>query len=263
MRRFAVIGDPIAHTLSPVIHNHNFKLNGDNCSYEAIRVTPDMLANIRNIAKKHNLSGFNVTLPHKTAIISRLDDISPEARAVGAVNTVDINEDAFIGHNTDVSGYKHALLETFNLDPKLNVLILGGGGAAKAVHYVHHYLKHDVTIAVRNLEKLQGFSALPFRAVNIKDVVVQHYGCIINATPIGLSHEDVFTELDLNTNVKDTAIGIDLIYNKQTPFLDYFVENNRMDGLGMLVHQAMDAYTIWTGATGRTDAVKHMLAEML
>lgn len=261
MKRFAVIGDPIAHTLSPSIHNYNFKLNAENYHYEALHVSPDALLNIRDIAKEHALDGFNVTLPHKTAIIEYLDEISSAARDVGAVNTVSIVNGSFIGYNTDVSGYQYALRETFKLPPQLNVLILGGGGAAKAVHHVHHYLGHNVTVAVRNPEKLNDFSSLPFKAMYLNEVDMKHYDIVINATPIGLAGEDVFKILGLSTDLKDETIGIDLIYNGQTLFLNYFT--NKMDGLGMLVHQAMDAYTIWTGKDGHRDKVKGMLSEIL
>lgn len=261
MKRFAVIGDPIAHTLSPLIHNYNFKLNGDNYSYEAIHILPEALLNIRDIAQKHALDGFNVTLPHKTAIIAHLDDISSAARDVGAVNTVAVVNGKFTGYNTDVSGYQNALQETFELQPQLNVLILGGGGAAKAVHRVHHYLGHHVTIAVRNLEKIRDFSSFPYKAVRLNEVDLKGYDIIINATPIGLAGEDVFKVLELSADISNNTIGIDLIYNTHTPFLNYFT--HKMDGLGMLVHQAMDAYTIWTGGSGHPDKVKDMLAEKL
>lgn len=262
MKRFAVIGDPIAHTLSPTIHNYNFELNNEDHQYEALHVVPDALKTIRKLAEQHDLSGFNVTIPHKTAIMPYLDDISNEARDVGAVNTVHIVNDKFIGHNTDISGYRHALLETFDISSGLNVLILGGGGAAKAVHHVHHYLEHKVTIAVRNIEKLNGFSSLPYTALHFNDVDLKDYDVIINATPLGLAQEDVFKVLQIDADFSDDTIGIDLLYNKKTAFLDYF-KTQQMDGLGMLVHQAMDAYTIWTGAAGHPDAVKQMLAEKL
>lgn len=261
MKRFAVIGDPISHTLSPLIHNYNFKLNDNNYEYHAIHVLRDDIADIRTIAKDYSLYGFNVTLPHKQRIMRYLDNVSKEAQHVGAVNTVQIENGRFAGHNTDVSGYRQALLEKFDLTSGLNVLILGGGGAAKAVHYVHHHLEHEVTVAVRDVAKLDNFSDLPFYRVHFNDVNLNEYDIIINATPIGLNREDVMKVLGLGADINENTIGIDLIYHTPTPFLDYF--RNHMDGLGMLVHQAMDAYTIWTGHSGHPEEIKAMLRDRL
>lgn len=263
MTYFAVIGDPIKHTLSPKIHNFNFKLNQDESTYDALRITAEELPNIRNIMIEHGLIGINVTIPHKETIIPYLDEIAPEAKSIGAVNTVHFMDGKLIGYNTDVSGFKSTLLENFSIEPSMNVLILGGGGAAKAVHYVFHELKANVTIAVRNVDKLERFSTLPFKVEHFDDVNLMKYDCIINATPLGLNGEDVLQTLNILPDIKENTIGIDLIYNTSTPFLGYFKEGNYLDGLGMLVHQAMDAYTLWSGKDGNVDAIKEMLKKTL
>lgn len=262
MTNFAVIGDPIKHTLSPNIHNHNFELNGDENTYVALHITPEQLPNIRQTIEDKHLLGLNVTIPHKQTIMTYLDEISPEATSIGAVNTVHVNDGRLIGYNTDVSGYKKMLLEHFDIAKDMKVLILGGGGAAKAVHYVHHQLGGTVTVAVRNVEKMKKFSELPYEVLHFGNVDLSQYDCIINATPIGLNGEDVIETLGIEPNFKNDAIGIDLIYHTKTPFLSYF-NGNSIGGLNMLVHQAMDAYAIWTGKVGQTNAVKEMLKTII
>lgn len=261
MGQYAVIGHPINHSLSPKIHQHNFVRNGDTNTYVALDVTPDALSTFKEKASTYPLVGFNVTIPHKETIIPFLDEISPEAQSIGAVNTVKVEDGAWQGYNTDVSGYKQSLIENFYITPNMKVLILGGGGAAKAVHYVHQSMGNEVTIAVRNLDKLKYFSKLPYKSMHFDDVQLTMYDIVVNATPIGLNGEDVFKALNIKPIIKEGAIGMDLIYNVPTPFLTYF--ENHLNGLGMLVHQAMDAYKIWTGQDGHPESVKQFIKQLI
>ena len=141
---YVVIGYPLSHTLSPLIHEANFKALNMNDSYQALEIAPESLETIKAVAAESELNGFNVTVPHKEEIMQYMDDIAPEAKKIGAVNTVHIVDGKYYGYNTDVTGY-----EGFNSafgQAERRVLILGAGGAAKAVHRAHADNGDDVTI---------------------------------------------------------------------------------------------------------------------
>jgi shikimate dehydrogenase len=252
--KFAVIGDPLSHTLSPMIHNTNFAALNLKASYEALNIKPEALQNIRQTAEKHQLSGFNVTIPHKEKVIAFLDDIDEHVKKIGAVNTVHIDDGRYIGYNTDVSGYKSAYLNQFN-DVRRKVLILGAGGVSKAVHRAHADLGDEVFIYARRAASFENFITEDYTP--LLELEHLNYDVIINATPVGLKDEDLFTALNLKQNMlTEETIGIDLIYQpEQTKFLTYFNQNKIMNGLPMLVFQAMHAFKIWTGQEGDYKAV--------
>ena len=252
MGRYAVIGHPIAHTLSPLIHQANFEAKGTSDEYKALDISPDQLKFIREIAEEESLDGFNVTIPHKESIMEFLDEVDDGAKVIGAVNTVSVVKGIFKGYNTDLSGYMNAFTGRFG-ERKRRVLIIGAGGAAKAVQKAHSDHGDDVTVAARRRESFSRFNTEDFSRLLISDIQEDtQYDAIINATPVGMKHEDVFSVMGIpHSIVRDGTIGMDLIYQPETtPFLTRFNEENAMNGLPMLVSQAMDAYTIWTGETG-------------
>lgn len=251
---FAVIGHPIAHSFSPFLHEVNFKENNDSHAYIALDIEPQNLKNIRQIIKEHNLSGFNVTVPHKEQIISYLDEVHSSAAQVGAVNTVLVNGEQLIGYNTDVSGYKHSFINSFTETDK-KVLILGAGGASKAVLAAHLQMNHTVTIVARNPKSFNGFKNKDFKKLLINEGYSETYDVVVNATPLGLKHEDAFKYFNLEDAVHEGTIGMDLIYNPATTeFMKHF--KIFKNGLDMLIYQAMDAYEIWTEKRGNREAVK-------
>ncbi|WP_411844243.1 shikimate dehydrogenase [Salinicoccus sp. HZC-1] len=263
MGKYAVIGHPISHTLSPLIHHANFDAKGTDDEYKALAVSPQQLEFIKDIAEKESLSGFNVTLPHKEAIMEYLDEIDEGAKNIGAVNTVAVRDDVFKGYNTDISGYMNAFTARFGHE-KHNVLILGAGGAAKAVQRAHSDHGDEVTLAARREESFKRFTTGDYTPLLIDNISAEdHYDVIVNATPVGMKHEDLFEVMGIPTAiVKEDTIGMDLIYQPEwTKFLTYFSEQNAMNGLPMLVSQAMDAYTIWTGETGDHEAANKKCKE--
>ncbi|CAD2076186.1 shikimate dehydrogenase family protein [Phocicoccus pinnipedialis] len=256
---FAVIGHPIAHSFSPFLHQVNFTENNDGHRYSAIDVEPIDIKNIRGITRIHDLSGFNVTVPHKETIIPYLDYISDSARVIGAVNTVKIVDGKYTGYNTDVTGYKQSYSDAFGEDFK-KVLILGAGGASKAVLSAHLSFGHDVTIAARRMESFKSFENKNFKIHIFGSEYESKFDVIVNATPLGLNGEDAFKSFNLEQVVHDDTIGMDLIYNSEiTPFMSHF-ENNK-NGLDMLIGQAMDAYEIWTDKKGNREVVRAAFIE--
>ncbi|CDZ99921.1 Shikimate dehydrogenase [Jeotgalicoccus saudimassiliensis] len=259
---YAVIGYPLKHTLSPVIHNANFNALDIDADYSALEIKPEALNEIKTYVEEKNLSGFNVTVPHKENIMQYLDEIAPAAEKIGAVNTVHVKNGRYYGYNTDITGYMKAFNEAFG-SGKRSILILGAGGAAKAVHRAHADNGDDVTILARRAESFESFKTDDFKHVLNTEFEGGTYDAVINATPLGLNGEDVFKMMNLDPSfiTEDTA-GMDLIYNPaHTPFMSYFKKN--ANGLSMLVNQALDAFEIWTAKTGRNDAVQHALEGLM
>ena len=149
MKQFAVIGHPIGHSLSPLMHNTAFKLLGLDCNYEAIDIEPASLKDEVQRFREQKLGGFNVTIPHKEAIIPILDEVVPEARDIGAVNTVVNRNNKLIGYNTDVIGIERALhIFRDKIDGKI-CTIMGSGGVARSVTYVliHSIKPKEITFS--------------------------------------------------------------------------------------------------------------------
>ncbi len=259
---YAVIGYPLKHTLSPVIHNANFDALNIDADYSALEIMPENLDNIITYVEENKLSGFNVTVPHKEQIMRYLDEIAPAAKNIGAVNTVHVKDGRYYGYNTDVTGYMKAFHDAFG-EKKRTVLILGAGGAAKAVHRAHADNGDDVTVLARRAESFESFKTADFRRVLNTEFEGGSYDAVINATPLGLNGEDVFELMQLDPSfITDDTAGMDLIYNPAvTPFMNHF--KKKENGLMMLVNQALDAFEIWTAKTGSNEAVLQALAEYM
>ena len=156
--KYAVIGSPIDHSLSPVMHNANFKALGLEHDYEALNVDPSNFDSIKEIINEKNLSGFNVTIPHKEHIIPFLDDIDEQSKTVGAVNTVLISDNKWIGYNTDGIGYVEGLKTVYPDLANAYILILGAGGASKGI--TNELMKHvnpKITVANRTLSRFDNW----------------------------------------------------------------------------------------------------------
>lgn len=259
---YAVIGYPVKHTLSPVIHNANFKALNISADYTALEIKPEALNNIKAMVNEHDLSGFNVTVPHKENIMKYLDHVAPAAKKIGAVNTVRVENGKYYGYNTDVTGYMKAFNDAFGQE-KRHVLILGAGGAAKAVHRAHADNGDEVTVMARRAESFDSFKNADFNRLLNTEFNGESYDAVINATPLGLNGEDVFEMMDLDTSfITENTAGMDLIYNPSvTPFMNYFKKN--ANGLQMLINQALDAFKIWTAETGNNKAVQDALQQYM
>lgn len=259
-KMLAVIGSPIAHSLSPAMHNAAIRAAQLDFLYIALPVLPASLGDGVRGLRALGFRGFNVTLPHKSAILPFLDEIDDAARTVGAVNTVVCEDGKLKGFNTDVEGFLSALkAHGFSLRNK-NVVLFGAGGAARALLY--GLLKEgaaNVTIGVRNIKKvrplLQVFSkygelcafdwhdAAFARAV--KDALV-----LINATPLGMSPNTKTLPPVPWDAVRTGAFFCDLIYTpKKTLFLQRaaMLDCPTLNGEAMLVRQGAAAFTLWTG----------------
>ena len=268
MEKYAVIGYPLGHTMSPFIHNRMFKLNGINATYEAILTPPEKLTDTVNMLKTYN--GFNITIPHKEALLSLIDEPTETALIYGAVNTVANKNGRLFGYSTDADGFVAALkLEEIPL--KGRVLILGSGGVSRTI--ATECMRHgcEVTIAVRpsGMERAKRLSNdLKERfmkgatCITLGDICGD-YDLAVNGTPVGMhpkTNESVLNEKQL----KNIKYVFDSVYNPENTKLVEIAQSlgiKAISGMGMLVMQAARAQEHWYGATFKNEDMKQLIAD--
>ena len=267
-KTFAVIGDPIDHSLSPNIHSAAFRELNLDSSYIAYRIPKGELEEGIAGLKKIKIDGFNVTIPHKVDMMKYLEKMDESCSLIGAVNTVVNDNDVFKGYNTDMDGFLDPFeKKELNIADK-TVLLLGAGGAARAI--VAGFAKSkakSITIANRtleNAEKLSEFArkiGLTVNAVKIEDVSdsAKNYDIIVNATSVGLKNEPSVISL---VGVNEKTIVYDIVYSPMnTDFIKKAKENNAIIiyGYEMLLGQATRAFEIWHNMEAPYNAMKKAL----
>ncbi|MFS0668897.1 shikimate dehydrogenase [Peribacillus frigoritolerans] len=255
---YGVMGDPIAHSMSPDIHNDAFEKENIEAVYHHFHVTKEGLNDAVKGMKALGIEGFNITIPHKTSIIPFLDEVDELAQAIGAVNTVVNKNGRFIGYNTDGKGFFKSLCDEISGDIKAKkTLVIGAGGAARAIYFtlVKEGVK-QVDIANRTKERAaQLVSDCPYDKVSKALSIIEaeeslsQYDLIIQTTSSGMSPELDHSPLKVD-QLKTGAIVSDIIYNPlQTKLLREAGEKGAetQNGLGMFINQAALAFEIWTG----------------
>jgi len=247
MKRFFVIGNPISHSLSPKLHNFWFKKCNLNAKYEKLLLEKGNLNKIVQKVKTGEVSGLNVTVPFKQLIIPYLEKLSPEAQNTQSVNTVYLENNKLVGHNTDIAGFELAIRHIKFDTSNKNVLILGAGGVVPSVISALKNLNtKNIFLMNRTKEKAQKIKE-KLEYIEIVDWGdIRDFDMIINATSLGLNKED---DLGLNfESIKKKILFYDLIYNpKETKFLKsarqmmHIVENGKM----MFIYQAHQSFTLW------------------
>lgn len=256
---YGIIGHPIGHSLSPLIHNYAFENLDFNSVYVSFDVNEEDLKDAIIGIKALGIKGLNVTVPHKESVIKYLDRISDEAKLIGAVNTIKNNSGSLEGYNTDVTGFMESLKE-HNVDVVgKNAVILGAGGAAKAVAVGLALLGvKSIYVCNRSIDKAKELSIHMGNNFNIKSLGISYndlnmldeIDILINATSVGM-----YPNVDVSPIGEDVVAKAkfvyDIIYNpEKTLFLSY-AEKYRIkyiNGLDMLINQAIDSFKIWTGA---------------
>lgn len=251
MLKAALLGYPVAQSLSPLLHGHWLKSYQINGSYEAIEVAPNDFAATITQLQREGYRGVNVTIPHKETAFSLVNSLCPNAQAIGAVNTIVMREDgALHGMNTDAYGFITSLkMQQIDLNKALeHCFILGAGGAAKAVYYA---LKQagakTISISNRSAEKLAGFEAKAV-AWDKKDESLHDVSLLVNTTSLGMRNQPPLA-IDLSTLPKHALVA-DIVYKPlQTALLKQAASqgNPIMGGLGMLIYQAAPAFEAWFG----------------
>lgn len=259
---YGIIGDPVSHSLSPVMHNIAFKELGIKAVYGAFRVKPHDLAKAVEGIKALNIKGLSVTIPHKETIIEYLDETDLVAQEIGAVNTVVNKEGILIGYNTDWIGVIKAF-EVKNIDLKnKKVVLIGAGGASKAIIYA--LLKKEVKeIEVYNrtfekakiLEAKFNILAKPWRELK------NAYGdIIIQGTSVGLKSWESPVQEEVISRFK---IAMDIVYFPlKTKFLTLAEKYAQIiDGLQILLYQGIEQFKIWTGILPPIEIMERVIYE--
>jgi shikimate dehydrogenase len=258
-----LIGNPVAHSLSPVMHNQAFAAIGYNAVYLAFRVI-DLNSAIKGI-KALNFKGVSVTLPHKVAVIQYLDEVDEAAAAIGAVNTIVNNNGKLIGYNTDCQGALQALRTKTAIQDK-SVALIGAGGAARAIGFGLLAAGGRVTILNRSRttgERLAGDLKAEFLPLN--DWQPNRYEILINTTPIGMHPETDATPIRKEDLSKDMVV-MDIVYNPLKTRLLKEAEAKKcqtINGIAMFVFQGAHQFELWTGEKAPVDVMQNSVLEAL
>lgn len=257
-----MIGDPINQSMSPTMHDDWYDENDIDASYLPIHVKTEKLEQAVASLKELGCSGWNVTVPHKSAIIPYLDEIDPSAQVMNAVNTVEVLEDGSLrGSNTDGKGFVQSLEEAFGkqcLDKE--VLIIGAGGAARGIAFALHEAGYGpITFTNRTLSKAQQLSADILKSSTLSiaeaEARLSWFGLIVQTTSVGMNFAQAGMPLNPENVTKGTVVA-DIIYNPlETEFLTKAREKGAliMNGTGMFIHQGALAFEKWTGVQPDTE----------
>ncbi len=266
---FALIGYPVSHSISPIIQNSIFAAKQADCKYILLKTPPDTLRESVTVLKGA-FGGFNVTIPHKQAVMNYLDEIDPKAQLYGAVNTVKNDNGRLIGYNTDGYGFIKAFdLLNIAIENK-KILLLGAGGGARAVLCELLQRQCDVTIVNRTADKAKKLQKeLSIHLPGSITVCEAHeidgeYDCLINTTSVGLSNTTEMFPIDpdILSNIK---VVYDLIYNPHETKLLREAKNRGciiINGFPMLFYQAMASNHIWTDLPIDEDVEKELFCQI-
>jgi shikimate dehydrogenase len=263
MIRLGLVGYPLAHSLSPAIHAAALRLCELEGDYSLFPVPPGDLRDLLDLLvrlRTSEIRGLNVTIPHKQTVIPLLDELTPAARAIGAVNTICAHDGRLIGDNTDAPGFLADLKRSLNPLDGRAVLVLGAGGSARAVVYALLGDGWQVTVAARNVEQAMVLSRqFPEAAGRIAQVELQDktlapllsgQALVVNATPVGMSPDVDASPWPAGLDFPKHAGVYDLVYNPRETVLVSQARRTGLravTGLGMLVEQAALAFELWTG----------------
>ena len=271
-KTYCIIGDPIDHSLSPAIHNAAFTTLGLNCSYIAFRVQEGQLKNSMDSLRAINIGGFNVTMPHKVAVLQYVDSSDKIVEMVGAANTVNNEDGKFYAYNTDVVGFIEPLHQRKIDLNGYEVLILGAGGAARAVVVALSQEKgiSKINIVNRNIDRSTnlanvinklGLRANIFSLDDIQKIAFRS-NLIVNTTPLGMKNEE---SLIKSSSISKESIVYDIVYK---PIETKLLENAKtvgaqvIYGYEMLLEQAIASFKIWLRMDPPIESMKKVLFGM-
>ncbi len=249
MNKYLVIGNPIEHSLSPKLHNFWIKVNNLDAIYEKKKLNKNELASLILEVKKKNIHGINVTVPFKKAVIPYLDKLTFESENTQSVNTIHLEDNKLIGHNTDIEGFERSIND-LKLDlMNKKALVLGAGGVVPSIIFALNKMKvSEVIISNRTKSKAESLKDL-FKNIKIVEWgEIPEFDIIINATSVGLKDGDKMN-LDIS-NVGKNKFFYDVIYKpSETNFLKTGKKlgNRTENGKMMFIYQALGAFKTWHG----------------
>jgi len=267
LKTYAVIGDPIDHSMSPIIHNTAFRKLNMECTYIAYKIASDELDEGIDSLKKIDIAGFNVTIPHKVAIMKHLDVVDENCSIIGACNTVSNKNGVLRGYNTDMDGFMDPLRRREIRVRDSSVLLLGAGGAARAIlvglasaDIGHITISNRSIIGAMTLASLADRLGLSSKHTKLNRTgSMAEYDIVINATSLGLRGEQ--STLDFDT-LQPNTIVYDIVYRPMNTDLILNAKKRGAKiiyGYEMLLGQAARAFEIWHGVTAPFDSMKRAL----
>ena len=248
MKKYFVIGNPINHSLSPLLHNYWIKKNNINAEYFKKELTLNKLEEFINDIRQEKVSGANITIPFKKSIIPYLDILSPEAEKSQSVNTIALKDNKLIGYNTDIFGFEQAIKKlNFSVKEK-KVFILGAGGVVPSIILALENMNAStINVSNRTKEKALDLKKRYEKIGVLNWGEIPEFDLIINATSLGLKNETI--NLDLS-KVGHNKLFYDVIYNpSETNFLHTGknLGNLSENGKLMFIYQALASFELWHG----------------
>ena len=256
-----LIGWPVEHSRSPAMHNAAFAALGLQWRYVLLPTPADQLGAAVERIRSGELQGANVTIPHKQAVMSYLDELDPAAQAVGAVNTIVRRADRLIGFNTDTLGFKRALIDTGVEVTDRACAVLGAGGSARAVVYVLRELGASITVYARDVDKARAIHA-DCRPLGVLAEIDPTTRLIVNTTPVGLSPNVDASPWPAGVSFPAHALVFDLINHPPRTRLIQQAEQAGLrvsNGWSMLIAQGAAAFTLWTGVEPPTEVMRQAI----
>ena len=270
---YAVIADPVGHSMSPLIHNSALHEQGINAVYLPFRVPRQNLAEFLIDAPKLGIRGLSVTIPHKEAVIPELAKVDRAVRDIGAANTIVMTDDGLVGYNTDARAVLDSLAQQMNrsIDDEdflrdKNALILGSGGVAKAVAYALTRYGAQVEVAGRSRDRAAKL-AERFGCKVVEWSARHGIGCdiLVNCTPVGM-HPNVDDTPYAKHHLRPSMLVFDTVYNPETTLLAKEARSQgcaTVSGLDMFVRQAALQYKLFTGKNAPTDLMREVLRKAI
>ncbi len=260
--RLGLIGYPVSHSLSPKIQNAALKACSLEGGYSLFPIAPDDMQALKDLldrVRSGEMTGFNVTIPHKQNVIQFMDELTPTAKAIGSVNIIYLRDDKLIGDNTDAQGFltdvnKFLASHQSKIANRKSAIVLGAGGSARSVVYALLNDGWNVTIAARRIEQAEGlaqsFQNYQLLITTFNDLQPSTCDLLVNTTPLGMTPNIDTSPLPENIILPAHISVYDLVYNPRETKL---VRDARAQGLsastglGMLIEQAALGFELWTG----------------
>jgi len=260
--QLGLTGYPLGHSLSPKIHTAALKACELEGTYSLFPIHPDDKQRLNDLlirVRTGEIRGLNVTIPHKQNVIEFLDELTPTAKAIGAVNTIYFRDSKLIGDNTDAPGFLSDL-KKFIGDRELGIgksaLVLGAGGSARAVVYALVHDSWEITVASRRIEQAQElasrFERVKAVELNLQTFQLSNVQLVINTTPLGMKPQIDQSPLPENLSLPSNIFIYDLVYNPRETKLVGDARSQGVSattGLGMLIEQAALSFELWTGCS--------------
>ena len=272
--RVGLIGDPVAHSLSPVMQNAAFAEVGIDARYELWATPRAELPKRVTALREPGVLGANVTVPHKAAVMPLLDSVSPLAARAGAVNTIVPHDGRLVGENTDIVGFARALREAAEASMPARAVVLGAGGAARAVVLaLSEQSVAEITVVNRTSTTAEALavalsdsapSPIAARPWDQLPAVVDGADCLVNATSLGWKRGEMPLDAALLDRLAPNALVADLTYRQTDLLIAAAARALRcLDGLPMLLYQGATAFTLWTGRDAPVEVMRAALTKAL